>query len=94
MKNAVFWDINTQFVLQRGHIKSPLESPAGKCYVRFEVFTAVTVKNVVFWDVRRVVLVRTDVSEERIASIIKMTGICELGTLAVIISCSYCLCCS
>jgi hypothetical protein len=33
-------------------------------YVRFEVLTAVTVKNSVFWDVRRVALVRTDVSEE------------------------------
>jgi hypothetical protein len=33
---------------------------------------------------RRVALVRTDVSEERIASIIRVTGIAELGTLAVI----------
>jgi hypothetical protein len=24
MKNAVFWDIETQFVLHRGHIKYPL----------------------------------------------------------------------
>jgi hypothetical protein len=29
MKNVVFWDIKTQFVLHRGHITSPLESPAG-----------------------------------------------------------------
>jgi hypothetical protein len=29
---------------------------------------------------RRVALVRTDVSEERIASFIRVTGICELGT--------------
>jgi hypothetical protein len=28
MKNAVFWDIKTQFVLQRGHITSPLQSKA------------------------------------------------------------------
>jgi hypothetical protein len=41
-------------------------------------------KNVVFWDLRRVVLVRTDVSEERIASIIRVTRIAQLGTLAVI----------
>jgi hypothetical protein len=30
--------------------------------VRFEVFKAVTMNNGVFWDVRRVALVRTDVS--------------------------------
>jgi hypothetical protein len=51
MKNAVFWDIRTQFVLHRRHITSPLQSPAGQCYVRFEVFTAVTMKNAVFWGV-------------------------------------------
>jgi hypothetical protein len=51
MKNVVFWDIKTQFVLHRRHITSPLQSPVGECYVRFEVFTAVTMKNVVFWDV-------------------------------------------
>jgi hypothetical protein len=27
MKNGVFWDIKTQFVLHRGHITSPLQSP-------------------------------------------------------------------
>jgi hypothetical protein len=59
MKNAVFWDIKTQFVPHRRHITSPLKS-----YVRFEVFTAVTMKNAVFWDVMPC-LVRTDVSEER-----------------------------
>jgi hypothetical protein len=32
---------------------------------------------------RRATLVRTDVSEELSASIIRVTGICELGTLAV-----------
>jgi hypothetical protein len=29
MKNAVFWDINTEFVLHRRRIASPLQSPAG-----------------------------------------------------------------
>jgi hypothetical protein len=29
MKNAVFWDIKTQFVPHRKQITSPLESPAG-----------------------------------------------------------------
>jgi hypothetical protein len=52
MKNAVFWDIKPQFVLHRRHITSPLQSPASSCYVRFEVFKAVTMKNGVFWDVR------------------------------------------
>jgi hypothetical protein len=37
--------------------------------VRFEVFTAVSMKNAVFWDVH---LVWTDVSEERIASIFRV----------------------
>jgi hypothetical protein len=40
--------------------------------VRFEVFTAVTMKNGVFWDVA---LVRTDVSEELSASFIRVTRI-------------------
>jgi hypothetical protein len=52
MKNAVFWDIRTQFVLHRRHMTSPLQSPAGYCYVIFEVFTAVTMKNAVFWDIK------------------------------------------
>jgi hypothetical protein len=40
-------------------------------------------KNAVFWDVTRVALVITDVSEERIASNIRGTRRGELGTLAV-----------
>jgi hypothetical protein len=43
--------------------------------VRFEVFTAVTMKNGVFWDVHRVALVKTDVSEELTASFIRVTRI-------------------
>jgi hypothetical protein len=46
MKNTVFWDIKTQLVLHRRHLTSPLQSPASLCYVRFEVFTAGTMKNV------------------------------------------------
>jgi hypothetical protein len=38
-------------------------------YVRLEVFMAVIMKNAVFWDVT---FVRTDVSEECIASIIRL----------------------
>jgi hypothetical protein len=51
MKNAVLWDIKPQFVLHRRHITSPLQSPAGYYYVRFEAFTAVTVKSAVLWDI-------------------------------------------
>jgi hypothetical protein len=29
IKNAVFWDLKTQFILHRKHITSPLENPAG-----------------------------------------------------------------
>jgi hypothetical protein len=52
MKNAVFWDIKTQFVLHRRHITFPLQTPASSCYVRFEVFTAVSMKNAVFRDIK------------------------------------------
>jgi hypothetical protein len=46
--------------------------------VRLEAFTPVTMKNAVLLDVTSMVLVRTDVSEERIASIIRATRIGEL----------------
>jgi hypothetical protein len=49
-------------------------------YVRFEVFTAVTMKNCVFWMLRHVALVRTDVSEEPGAAVLRGTIISELGT--------------
>jgi hypothetical protein len=51
MKDVVFWDIKTQFVLHRRHIMSPLQSSAGYCYARFEFFTVVTMKNAIFWEV-------------------------------------------
>jgi hypothetical protein len=51
MKNAVFWDMRTQFVPHGSHITFPLQSPVGYCYVGFEVFMAVNIKNAVFWDV-------------------------------------------
>jgi hypothetical protein len=41
IKNSVIWVMEAQFVLHKGHITSPLQSPASYCYVRFEV----TVKN-------------------------------------------------
>jgi hypothetical protein len=49
-------------------------------HVRCEVFKAVTMKNGVFWDVSRVALVRSDVSEELSASFIRVTRIGEQGT--------------
>jgi hypothetical protein len=48
--------------------------------VRLEVFTAVTMKNGVFWDVR------TDVSEELSASFIRVRRIGELGTTLAVTS--------
>jgi hypothetical protein len=51
MKNAVFLDIETEFVPHRRHNTSRLQNPAGKFYVRFEVITAVTMKNVILWDI-------------------------------------------
>jgi hypothetical protein len=44
------------------------------CFVRFEVFTAVTVNNVVFWYVGLVV---TDVSEEHAATNLRIQRICD-----------------
>jgi demethoxyubiquinone hydroxylase (CLK1/Coq7/Cat5 family) len=48
-----------------------------------EVFTAVTKKNAVFWDVTPCGSCKNRVSEERSASIIRVTRIGELGTSAV-----------
>jgi hypothetical protein len=55
-------------------------------YVRFEVFTAVTMKNGVFWNVTPVTFVRTDVSEELSPSFIRVTRIGELGTTLAVTS--------
>jgi hypothetical protein len=66
-KNSFFWDIKTQFVPHRRHITSPLQSTAGQCYVRFEVFTVVTEA----WDVTPCALVIADVSKEIILSIVR-----------------------
>jgi hypothetical protein len=56
-----------------------------KMHIRFEVFTAVTMKNGVFWMLGCVSLVRTDVSEELSASFIRVTRIGELGTTLAVI---------
>jgi hypothetical protein len=52
MINAVSWDIKSQFVPERRHITSPLQIPGGSCYVRIEIFKAVTMKNAVSWDIK------------------------------------------
>jgi hypothetical protein len=52
MNDAVFCDIKTQFVLHMKHVTFPLQSTAGYFYVRFEVVTAVTMKNDAFWDIK------------------------------------------
>jgi hypothetical protein len=76
------WDMN----YQTGHLKKVqvFGNDSNKfMFVRFEVFTAVTMKNCSGM-LRRVTLVRTDVSEELSASFIRVTRIGELGiTLAV-----------
>jgi predicted phosphoadenosine phosphosulfate sulfurtransferase len=50
-KTVVFWDRENQFATNSKHITSPLQSPAGKCYVGFVVFMAVTINNAISWDV-------------------------------------------
>jgi hypothetical protein len=54
--------------------------------VRFEVFTAVTRKNASSGVLGRVALVRTDISEERITSIIRVTRIGEVRTTLAVTS--------
>jgi hypothetical protein len=51
MKDAVFWDIKTQFVPRRKHYISATESSWLMLY-KFEVFTAVTMKDAVFWNIK------------------------------------------
>jgi hypothetical protein len=43
----------------------------------------VVTMNAAFWDVMPLALIRTDISEERIASIIRATRIGKLGTFAL-----------
>jgi hypothetical protein len=55
-------------------------------FVRFEVFTAMTMKNGVFWDVTPYGFCKNDVSEELGASFIRVTRIGKLGTTLVLTS--------
>jgi hypothetical protein len=52
MKNVVFWDIKTQFVLHRRRITFRYRAQPVNAILRFEVFTVVAMKNVVFWDIK------------------------------------------
>jgi hypothetical protein len=55
--------------------------------VRFEVFTAVTKKNAVFWDYTPCGFCKKrEVSKERSASIIRLIRIGELGTTSAVTS--------
>jgi hypothetical protein len=75
---------NYTFGLQFINIFNNIQGPA-EAFVRFEVLTAVTIKNTVFWDVTTCGSCKNRVSEEFIASIIRMTRIDKLGaTLAVL----------
>jgi hypothetical protein len=59
---------------------------SGLSYARFELLRAVTTKSASSEMLRRVALVRTDVSQECIASIIRVTSIVELGTTLAVTS--------
>jgi hypothetical protein len=61
------------------HRRENLKSYKRK-HIRFEVFTAVTMKNGVFWDVTPCDSCRNRSFEERSASLIRVTRIGELGT--------------
>jgi hypothetical protein len=70
MKNAFFWNIKPKFIPHRKRLYVSATEPNLLILLIFEFFTAVTMKNVVFWNVA---LVKTENSEEHIASIIRVT---------------------
>jgi hypothetical protein len=61
------------------------ENRIDSCYVRYEVFTAVTMKNAEYWDVTPCGPCKNRVWEERITSI-RVTRIGELGTTLAVTS--------
>jgi hypothetical protein len=75
-----------QFISHRIYITSPLQSPASYCYVRFDVFTAVNMKNPSSDILRRVHVVRTDVLKEFIVSVMKLKRKGELRTTLAVTS--------
>jgi hypothetical protein len=83
MKNAV-WDTKIQFVLHRRHNTSPLQSSASSCYVRFEVFMAVPIKNAAFWDVTPCGSCESRCFRGTSAHITRVKRIGELGTTLIV----------
>jgi hypothetical protein len=85
MKNSVFWDIKTQFVPHRRH-----------CISATQLSRLILCKILGFhggdYEQRRllgcytVTILRSNVSEERIASIIRVTKFRELGTMLAVTS--------
>jgi hypothetical protein len=75
MKNAVVWDIRTQFVPHRKHYLSTTEPRFLRRWLWRMPSSGILC---------RTALVRTGVSEERIASIIRTTTICDLRTTLVV----------
>jgi hypothetical protein len=82
MKNFVFGDIKTLFVPHRRLITSPLQTPAGLSYIRFEAFAAVTDECRLQGCDDPWLLLKPTFQVERITSIIRVKRISELGTLA------------
>jgi hypothetical protein len=77
MNNAVFWDVRTQFLPHTKHITA--REPSRLMSLRFDVFTAVIWRTPSSGMWSRVAIVRADVSEENIASIIRIERMSELG---------------
>jgi hypothetical protein len=76
MKNAVFWDIKTQSILHRRHICATQPRQLMLCYLTGNISMGMASSGML----HRVALLRTDVSEELTASIIRVTRIGELET--------------
>jgi hypothetical protein len=77
IKNCCAGEDHKQFTLNRCRSRTPKVMKV----VRFEVSTAVTMKNGVFWDVTPCDSCKNrHVSEESSASFIRVTSIGELGT--------------
>jgi hypothetical protein len=65
--------------------QSPIKL-TGNNYVAFEIFTAVTMKNAVFWDVATCGSCEIRHFGQRVASIISVDRINELGTTLAVTS--------
>jgi hypothetical protein len=55
-KIVVYWDIKTQFIPHRRHYVSATEASRLKL-CKIELFTVVTMKNVVYWDMSLVLYI-------------------------------------